>query len=62
MEVQAKARGYYGCLREPGDKFDVPDDEEKSSWFEPVKRGGKKGQTGEGTQAPPDDGSGESLA
>lgn len=36
MEVIATKRGYHGKLREPGDKFDVPDGV-KASWFEPTK-------------------------
>ena len=35
MKVIALKQGYFGKLREPGDKFDVPDGS-KASWFEPV--------------------------
>ena len=35
MEVIATALGFYGSLRQPGDKFEVPDTA-KASWFKPV--------------------------
>jgi len=35
MKVIALKQGYFGKLREPGDKFEVPDGS-KASWFEPV--------------------------
>ena len=35
MKVIALKQGYFGKLREPGDKFEVPDGI-KASWFEPV--------------------------
>lgn len=36
MEVVATALGFYGFLRQPGDKFEVPDDAKPASWFTPV--------------------------
>lgn len=36
MKVVATAIGFYGQLRQPGDDFEVPDDEKPSSWFKPV--------------------------
>lgn len=35
MEVIATALGFHGSLRQPGDKFEVPDTA-KASWFKPV--------------------------
>ncbi len=48
MEVIATAKGYYLALREPGDKFEVPDDF-KSKWFEPTDsaKAEKKGSKAE---------------
>ena len=37
MLVIAKVRGYFDGIREPGDKFNVPDGE-KATWFEPVEK------------------------
>lgn len=37
MEVIATKKGYFGKIREPGDKFDVPD-KSTASWFEPVEK------------------------
>jgi len=37
MEVIATRRGYHGNLREPGEKFDVPEGA-KASWFEPTSK------------------------
>jgi hypothetical protein len=39
MQVIAKAAGYHGRYRNPGDKFEVPEGT-KGSWFTPV--GNKK--------------------
>jgi len=36
MEVVATDRGYFGSLREVGDKFEVPSGT-SGSWFKPVK-------------------------
>lgn len=36
MKVKALARGTYGKFREPGDVFDIVDDEHLGSWMEPV--------------------------
>jgi hypothetical protein len=36
MEVIALKQGYFGKLRAPDDKFDVPDGT-KASWFRPVE-------------------------
>jgi len=37
MRVKAKAMGFYGCLREVGDVFDITSEEELGGWMEPVK-------------------------
>ena len=37
MEVIAIKPGYYGKLRQPDDKFDVPEGS-KATWFVPVKQ------------------------
>ncbi|MGL4350140.1 MAG: hypothetical protein ACRCT2_06165 [Plesiomonas shigelloides] len=37
MLVIAKVRGYFDGIREPGDKFNVPDGS-KATWFEPVEK------------------------
>lgn len=36
MKVIATKVGFFGSLREVGDKFEVPDSE-KASWFSPVE-------------------------
>lgn len=36
MKVIATKVGFFGSLREVGDKFEVPDGE-KASWFSPVE-------------------------
>lgn len=40
VEVVATAKGYYGAIREPGDKFEVPQGT-TGSWFELVEAEGK---------------------
>lgn len=35
MEVQATKPGYFGKLREVGEKFEVPENA-KATWFEPT--------------------------
>lgn len=35
MKVRATQRGQYGCVREVGDEFEVPEGL-TGSWFEPV--------------------------
>lgn len=37
MLVIAKVRGYFDGIREPGDKFNVPDGS-KATWFDPVEK------------------------
>ena len=37
MLVISKARGYFNGIREPGQKFEVPEGS-KGSWFEPVDK------------------------
>lgn len=39
MKVIASKPGFYGQLREPGEVFEVPDNEPKSSWFSKVSAG-----------------------
>lgn len=36
MKVIATAVGFFACLRQPGDSFEVPDDTKPASWFKPV--------------------------
>lgn len=36
MLVIATAPGFYGSLRQAGDKFEVPDDEPESSWLSQI--------------------------
>lgn len=36
MLVIAKVRGYFDAIREPGEKFNVPDGR-KASWYTPVE-------------------------
>lgn len=69
MLVIAKARGYFDGIREPGEKFNVPDGE-KATWFDPVEKpkevkepakapeGGKKAADG-GKDEKKDEGAGE---
>lgn len=37
VEVVATARGYFGHLREPGDRFTVPAGQRLGRWMAPVK-------------------------
>lgn len=41
MEVIALKKGYFGKLRAPGDRFDVPEGV-KGSWFEPTEKAKQK--------------------
>lgn len=46
MLVKAIALGFFGCLRQPGDEFEVPDKDgkgkpAKATWFKPVDPKGK---------------------
>jgi RNase H-fold protein (predicted Holliday junction resolvase) len=43
IKVQAKSKGYYGCLREPGEEFEVENESQVGSWMEVV--GGKAKKT-----------------
>jgi len=37
VEVRAKAKGYFGKLREAGDRFEVDDSADLGSWMEPTE-------------------------
>lgn len=41
MKVKATERGFYECLREVGETFDIPKDMSLGSWMEKVKPGRK---------------------
>jgi hypothetical protein len=61
MLVIAKARGYFDGIREPGDKFNVPDGE-KATWFEPVEKPKEVKESpakGEKKEATKDEGAGK---
>lgn len=45
--VIAKAAGYYGHLREPGERFEIPDDEELGQWMLEANKDGSVKQTKE---------------
>lgn len=52
MEVIATKRGYLGKLREPGDKFEVPEGA-KASWFKPaVEKPAKAAKKADAAQPP----------
>lgn len=46
MEVIATKAGYYGKLREEGDKFEVADGD-KATWFKPTKERKSRGNRDE---------------
>ena len=57
MLVIATAKGYFGKVREVGERFDVPDDTSKASWFEPVRdppEQSKPAKQGKGQKPDPD--------
>lgn len=45
--VIAKSAGYYGHFREPGDRFEIPDDEELGNWMLEANKDGSVKQTKE---------------
>ncbi|AAR97681.1 hypothetical protein ACLRAE_12340 [Bordetella bronchiseptica] len=53
MEVIALKQGYFGKLREPGDKFDVPDGA-KASWFAPASAAQHAPRAGKAPKQPAD--------
>lgn len=36
MKVRAKAKGFFGTSREPGDEFEIPDAKALGKWMIPV--------------------------
>jgi len=45
--VIAKAAGFYGHLRDPGERFEIPDDEELGQWMIEANKDGSPKQTKE---------------
>jgi len=37
MLVRAKAKGFYGVVRQPGDTFEIAKKEDLGKWMEPVE-------------------------
>jgi hypothetical protein len=38
VRVRALARGFYGCLREIGDVFDIAADADLGGWMDPIEK------------------------